>query len=345
VFVDQVEITVQSGNGGKGCVSFRREKYVPKGGPDGGNGGRGGDVVLVANAQLHTLLDQRYKRHYEAEHGSPGMTSNKKGKSGEHLVVSVPCGTIVRNADTSEILADLTTHGQSMRVVRGGLGGRGNAEFATSTNRAPRKFEPGLPGQSRRLMLELKLIADIGLVGYPNAGKSTLISRISAAQPKIADYPFTTLEPNLGIVRYRDFDAFTVADLPGLIEGAHKGKGLGSRFLKHIERTRVLAILIECISENLFADLAILRNELLQYGSVLAGKQWMIAVSKMDLANEEIREKVMLFAYSLRIRVVPFSSVSGEAVNELLDAMWSLIEKQRREEVDSEDSSERYWSP
>ncbi|MDT8322483.1 MAG: GTPase ObgE [Bacteroidota bacterium] len=325
MFVDQVSISVRSGKGGAGCVSFRREKYVPKGGPDGGNGGRGGDVILVANGQLHTLLDHRYKREYEAQSGAPGEPSRRSGKSGRDLRIELPVGTVVRDERSGALIADLVENGQEFVVLRGGIGGRGNAEFATATNQAPRRSEPGREGGEVQLQLELKLIADVGLVGFPNAGKSTLISVISAAQPKIANYPFTTLEPNLGIVRYREYDSFTVADLPGLIEGAHEGKGLGHQFLQHVERTRVLAMLIDCMSEDYPADIEVLRNELSSYSNELAVKPWFIALSKTDTADEEIRERMDELPSRYDVPVVAFSSVSQEGINALKDLMWRMI--------------------
>lgn len=328
MFVDQVSISVRSGKGGAGCVSFRREKYVPKGGPDGGNGGRGGDVIFVANPQLHTLLDHRYRRVYAAEDGAKGQKSLRTGKSGRDEIIEVPCGTVVRDAENEQLLADLVNPGQRFRVAEGGIGGRGNAEFATATNQTPRNAEAGRPAEERELLLELKLIADVGLVGFPNAGKSTLIASISAARPKIADYPFTTLEPNLGIVRYRDYDSFTVADLPGLIEGAHEGRGLGMQFLRHVERTRVLAILVESFSDDYLRDLEVLRNELSSYSSELARKPWIIAISKMDAADEEARDRVAQLAGQIDTVVCAFSSVSGEGVAQLKDIMWELIARE-----------------
>lgn len=237
MFIDEVRIHIKAGDGGNGCLAFRREKYVPRGGPSGGDGGNGGDVVLVSNENYNTLLHFRFNPEYSAERGKHGEGSNRKGRDGQSIEIPVPPGTIVYDADTGELLEDLTTPGQRLVVAKGGRGGRGNARFATSTHQAPTEHEPGRPGQQRNLLLELKLLADVGLVGFPNAGKSTLISRISAARPKIADYPFTTLEPGLGVVRLDDDRTFVVADIPGLIEGAHRGAGLGVQFLRHVERT------------------------------------------------------------------------------------------------------------
>ena len=325
MFVDQVTIEVESGKGGNGAATFRREKYVPKGGPDGGNGGKGGDVILRANVQLHTLLDQRYKRHYKAQNGVRGEAGLKDGKWGENEIVQVPCGTVVRDAETGELVADLTDDKQEIVVAEGGRGGRGNNEFKSATNQAPRKAESGKPGVHRTLSLELKLIADIGLVGFPNAGKSTLIATITAAKPKIADYPFTTLEPNLGIVRYRDYRSFTVADIPGLIEGAHEGKGLGIQFLKHIERTRALVILIESFSEDYEQDFATLRSELSAYSKELSRKPFIVAISKSDIIDDAIQSRIDSFRESVTFDVHVFSSVSNKGVDTLTDAMWSLI--------------------
>jgi GTPase len=324
VFVDQTVIHVRSGPGGAGCVSFRREKYVPKGGPDGGNGGKGGDVILRADTQLHTLLDHRYKKSYKAEAGKPGSSSRRTGRSGLDIIVSVPCGTVIRNTETEEILADLVEPGQEYLAARGGRGGRGNSEFATATHQTPRQCEPGEPETECELLLELKLIADIGLVGFPNAGKSTLISVISAARPKIADYPFTTLEPNLGIVRYHEYDSFSVADIPGLIEGAHLGKGLGTQFLRHIERTTALVILVDCLSEDYGRDVEVLRAELNAHSSELTAKDFVIAISKIDAADEEILARIDDFATGMELPVLRFSSISGQGLPELLNAMWTL---------------------
>ncbi|PLX23743.1 MAG: GTPase ObgE [Ignavibacteria bacterium] len=334
MFVDQVRISIQSGDGGAGFVSFRREKFVPKGGPDGGNGGRGGDVIFVASSQLHTLLDHRYKREYKAEKGADGMSSRKFGRAGQDLLIKVPCGTIIKDADTEEVLADMVDDGQTYTAAKGGRGGKGNALFATSIRQTPRFAEPGGSGRERTLMLELKLIADVGLVGFPNAGKSTLISTISAAQPKIADYPFTTLQPNLGIVGYREYDSFTVADLPGLIEGAHEGKGLGITFLKHVERTRVLAIIVECLSDDYERDVRVLRNELSSYSRELESKPWFVAFSKTDTADEEINERMAEFISQHDGIVMKFSSISGQGITELKDQMWKLVQDVQRSDTE-----------
>jgi GTP-binding protein len=328
VFVDQVSIIVRSGSGGAGFISFRREKYVPKGGPDGGNGGKGGNVIIRADRQYHTLLDQRYKKTYLAENGAPGGTARRAGKWGEDITILVPCGTIVKDEATGRVLADLVAQGQMITVVHGGKGGRGNSEFTSPTMQTPRFAEPGIPGKERSLILELKLIADVGLIGLPNAGKSTLISVITAARPKIADYPFTTLEPNLGIVRYREYDTFTVADIPGLIDGAHLGKGLGTKFLRHIERTSVLAILIDCNDADYIDTFNVLRNELQQHATELAKKPYIIAISKIDTADEDVEERMLAFEKHLTTGVFRFSSLSRKGLGELLDAMRSMLPRE-----------------
>ena len=273
MFVDYALIEVQSGNGGNGAVTFRREKYVPKGGPSGGDGGKGGNVIIRTNANLHTLLDFRYKKKYKAGNGNIGGSSLKDGKNGNDVIVEVPVGTVVKDSETEKVLFDLDKKNDEVILAKGGKGGKGNSKFATSTNQTPRFAENGKPGETKKVILELKLIADVGLVGFPNAGKSTLISKISAAKPRIADYPFTTLEPNLGIVRYKDFQSFTVADIPGIIEGASEGKGLGHKFLRHIERTRIILFLIEITSENLIKDFEILLKELKSYSTKLIQKK------------------------------------------------------------------------
>jgi GTP-binding protein len=326
-FIDQATIFVKAGNGGNGSISFRREKFVPKGGPDGGNGGRGGSVILRADRQLSTLLDFKYKRHYKAENGEHGRGKKQTGKTGEDVILRVPCGTIVRDLNTKKIIADLIRNGDELVVVQGGKGGRGNAEFATPTNQAPRVAEPGIPGDERELLLELKLLADVGLVGFPNAGKSTLISVISAAKPKIADYPFTTLTPNLGIVRYAEGKSFTVADIPGLIEGAHEGKGLGIQFLRHIERTRVLVFLIEAMSEDPKGDYKVLLNELASYNATLAKKPKVVALTKIDLFSESDAKKLKKISFGRNIPVLRISAVSRVQIDELVDVMWEFLQK------------------
>ncbi len=326
MFIDYAEIEVKAGDGGDGAVSFRREKYVPKGGPAGGNGGKGGSIVFEAYHNLFTLLDFRYKKHYAAQKGAAGGSSLKDGKNGDDIVIQVPVGTIIKDAETGKTIADLNEHGKKVIVVKGGKGGKGNSNFATPTNQAPRYAEPGRPGEVRKVTLELKLIADVGLVGFPNAGKSTLISTISAAKPKIADYPFTTLEPNLGIVKYKDYQSFTVADIPGIIEGAHEGKGLGHKFLKHIERTKILLFLIDVTSENYQKDYNILLNELKSYSPKLAEKKKIVSLSKIDLIEESELKK--LTKKKLRNSDSPlllFSAVSNIGITGLLDYLWKEI--------------------
>ena len=329
MFIDQATITVKAGNGGNGIVSFRREKFIPKGGPDGGNGGRGGSIVFRADRQLTTLMDFRYKRHYSAAHGGHGQGANRTGRSGDDVVLRVPCGTILQDTETGKVLADLVEDGDEAVVAKGGKGGRGNAEFATSIIQAPRKAEHGIPGEAKSIQLELKLLADVGLVGLPNAGKSTLISRISAAKPKIADYPFTTLIPNLGIVRYSDYKSFVVADMPGLIEGAHAGKGLGIQFLQHIERTRVLVLLIECTSEDPKAHYAMLLNELKSFNETMLEKPRIVALTKMDLADDKLRKKTVKVKFGRGIPVIPISAVAGEGLKELQDVIWKKLASAR----------------
>jgi len=320
VFIDSAKIHVKAGDGGNGVVSFRREKYVPKGGPDGGDGGNGGSVYIVADRNLTTLLDFRYAPHYKAERGAHGQGSRKSGLSGNDVVIKVPCGTLIKDAETGEVLGDLTEHGAKLLVAKGGKGGRGNQHFATPTNRAPRHAEPGEPGEERTLELELKLLADVGLVGFPNAGKSTLISVLSAAKPKIADYPFTTLEPNLGIVRYQDYKSFVMADIPGIIEGASEGKGLGLKFLKHIERTKVLAILLPANSPDLKREYNILMNELKKFSPVLAEKPKVVVISKMDIAPEGF-----VLPKFRGVKVVPISSVAQQGLDALKTLLWEKI--------------------
>ncbi|MCX6136124.1 MAG: GTPase ObgE [Ignavibacteriales bacterium] len=328
MFIDSAKIFVRSGRGGNGIIHWRREKYVPKGGPDGGNGGKGGDVIIRADKQLHTLLDFRYKRRYVANNGNPGEGSNCEGRSAEDAVIRVPCGTIITNADTNEVMADMVEAGSEVVIAKGGRGGKGNWVFKSSTNQAPRICTPGEEGVEYNLLLELKLLADVGLVGFPNAGKSTLISSISAAKPKIADYPFTTLVPNLGMVYYQEGKSFVVADIPGLIEGAHEGKGLGIQFLRHIERTRVLVYLIDCTSETVKQDFKVLVNELKSFNEDLPTKQSIVALTKADIAPEELKAKLRKLRFGKGIAVHVISAVTKEGIEGILKSMWQAIEKE-----------------
>jgi GTP-binding protein len=330
VFRDEATISVKAGDGGKGCKSFRREKFEPLGGPDGGDGGNGGDVILEATSSDNTLLGIARSPNYRAPNGDPGMGAHKTGRSGEDLVLLVPVGTIVRDAETKIQLKDLAAHGDRVCVAKGGRGGRGNSAFKSALNQAPRKFEPGRPGESRQLLLELKLIADVGLVGLPNAGKSTLISKVSRATPKIADYPFTTLHPHPGIVELRGFRRFVMMDIPGLIEGAHLGEGLGIRFLKHVERTRVLVHLIDLFpgkgSPSPEEAARVIMKELEAYSPALFAKPRLVAFSKADLDPEHARAIAGEAARELGLQdfhVV--SAITGEGVPELLEACWKLL--------------------
>jgi GTP-binding protein len=328
MFIDFAQIEVKSGDGGDGAVTFRKEKYIPKGGPSGGNGGFGGSIIFEAHSNLSTLLDFRYKRKYSAEDGKPGSNSLKDGKSGDDIIIKVPVGTIIKDAETNEVLLDLSRAEQKVILLKGGKGGKGNSNFATATRRTPRFAEDGKPGISKKIVLELKLIADVGLVGFPNAGKSTLISKISAAKPKIADYPFTTLEPNLGIVRYKEFESFTVADIPGIIEGAHEGKGLGIKFLRHIERTRILLFLIEVTSKNYQKDFDTLYNELKTYSKKLIDKKIIVALSKADLLDKKEQKKLdKIKIKKTKGSIAVFSSVTGFRVKDLLDKIWETLNK------------------
>ncbi len=330
MFIDQATIFVKAGNGGNGIVSFRREKYIPKGGPDGGNGGRGGHVIIRADKQLATLMDFHYKRSYKAEHGVNGMNSNKTGRDGGDIILNVPCGTLIKNSDTNEVIVDLVHHDDEIIIAKGGKGGRGNSMFATSTIQAPRRCEPGVHGDEKTISLELKLLADVGLVGFPNAGKSTLISVISAAKPKIADYPFTTLVPNLGIVRYGEYKSFVVADMPGLIENAHLGKGLGTLFLRHIERTSVLVFMIECTSPDPKALYNTLLHELKSHNEEMLSKPKMVAITKMDLADEALKKKLTKLKFGRGIPVTLISAVSGVGLKDLLDVLWKKVHAKKK---------------
>ncbi len=322
MFIDEATITLKSGDGGDGCVSFRREKYAPLGGPDGGDGGDGGSVRLKADANLATLVDFRYKSRIEAARGGHGRGKGLTGARGEDAIVRLPPGTVVRG-EGGRVIADLVEPGQEIVLLKGGRGGRGNARFARPTNQAPRRADRGRPGREQEVRLELKLLADAGLVGFPNAGKSTLVSRLSAARPKVADYPFTTLEPNLGIVRFGDYDSFVLADLPGLIEGAHDGRGLGLRFLRHVERTRVLLFTIDASGEDPEAAFEALRQELRQYEASLLDKPFGIAYTKADLLgprSEDFEPPIPSDAPSFLI-----SSVSGRGLPQLVSWLGSQV--------------------
>src|SRR5579871_6229746 len=329
MFIDEARILVKAGDGGNGCLAFRREKYVPRGGPSGGDGGRGGDVVMVADPHENTLLKYRYNPEHKAQRGRHGEGSNKSGADGYCVELDVPVGTVVYDEGSGERLFDFTEPGQRFVVAHGGRGGRGNARFATSTHQAPTEHEPGKPGDERRLRLELKLIADVGLVGPPNAGKSTLISRISAARPKIADYPFTTLEPNLGVVSLDDYRSFVVADIPGLIAGAHLGHGLGVQFLRHIERTRLLAHLVD-VSEGSgrdpVQDFETVLAELASFSEDLAAKPMIVVATKMDAAQDPARVEALRAAASQKgLPFFQISSVTGAGLDELRGAMAERI--------------------
>lgn len=321
-FVDEVTFAVQGGHGGNGCISFRREKYVPKGGPNGGDGGDGGQIILKVKSNLSTLADLRHRKRYKAEAGVPGKSKDMHGRNGKSLTVFVPPGTIVKDAQTDRLIADLRFDKEEVIVAKGGKGGKGNARFATSTLQAPDWAEPGKPGDMLQIKLELKLLADVGLVGFPNAGKSTLLSRISAAKPKIANYPFTTLTPNLGIVRFGEYGSYVVADIPGLIEGAHHGKGLGDRFLKHIERTRVLLFLIDCLEEDPVGKYQSLCKELKAFNADLELKPKMIAFTKTDLLIEPF---VVPDDFS-GIKTFQISAVSGTGLKELIQSLGGLVQ-------------------
>src|SRR5713101_5849712 len=332
MFVDEIDVFVKGGDGGAGCISFRREKYVPRGGPDGGDGGDGGSVILEADPSITTLLDFHYQRHYTAERGQHGKGSNKQGASGADTVLRVPLGTMVSERDGRLPLGDLTAPGERLQVARGARGGRGNARFATSTNRAPRRADLGRAGEERWVHLELKLLADVGVIGFPNAGKSTLVSRLSAAKPKIADYPFTTLEPTLGIVRVDDHRSFVIADLPGLIEGAAEGKGLGHRFLRHTERTRVLVHLVDLdpgSGRDPVEDWRVIQGELAAYSRELAARPQIVAGSKAELpGTEERRRALETFCAAEGISFHAISSVTGLGLPGLLRDVAGILASQ-----------------
>ncbi len=322
-FVDYVKIYCRSGKGGAGSAHLRREKYLPKGGPDGGDGGKGGDIVMQGNKQLWTLLHLRYTRHVMADNGEPGGAQRSTGASGKDVVIEVPLGTIARNADTGEIMGEITEDKQKVVLLKGGRGGLGNDHFKSATNQTPRYAQPGEEGVEANIIFELKILADVGLVGFPNAGKSTLLSVVSAARPEIADYPFTTIRPNLGMVAYRDHQSFVMADIPGIIEGAHEGKGLGLRFLRHIERNSVLLFMVPADAKDIKKEYEVLLNELKQYNQELLDKERILAITKSDLLDEELKAEI-----KKELPDVPYifiSSVAQTGLTQLKDMLWRAL--------------------
>ena len=320
MFIDFTQIDISAGNGGSGAVSFRREKFIPKGGPDGGDGGRGGHVIFKVDTNLHTLQDIRYRRRYKAENGHPGRGSNKTGKNGKDVVILVPAGSVIRKKGSKDIIIDLIVNGQNYIICNGGQGGKGNARFKTSTKQAPRKAQPGVEGESGIFEIELKVLADVGLVGLPNAGKSTLLSSISSARPKVADYPFTTLKPNLGIVKYGEYESFVMADIPGLIEGASLGKGLGHQFLRHIERNRIHIYLIDCMEDNPYDVYITLKNELKNFNEDLIKKPSLICRTKSDL-KQELSPQWSDF----NEKIYDISSLTKEGVDEFIHSLVEVL--------------------
>jgi GTP-binding protein len=342
MFIDEAKIRIKAGNGGNGCIAFRREKFVPRGGPSGGDGGRGGDIIMESSERHNTLVHFRFNPEYKAQRGRHGEGSNRTGKEGEDILLKVPVGTIVYDDETGEMVHDFSRVDERVVIAHGGRGGRGNAQFATSTHQAPREHEPGREGEERVLRLELKLLADVGLVGYPNVGKSTLISRISAARPKIADYPFTTLQPNLGVVvvgDQPDETSFVVADIPGLIEGAHTGSGLGVQFLRHIERTRLLVHMVD-ISDasgrpNPVKDVEVIDTELANFGAGLEQKPVLMVASKIDAANKDKLAKLKQYCKKKGLELYPISAVTGKGVEELKYAIAAKVNEVREKQKET----------
>ncbi|MEZ4723657.1 MAG: GTPase ObgE [Candidatus Kapaibacterium sp.] len=324
-FIDIANIEVKSGNGGKGHISFRREKFVAKGGPDGGNGGKGGDLIIKGDNHLSTLLDFKYSKVYEAENGVDGGKNLCTGRNGKDRIIKVPVGTLVKNTETGEVIADIIEAGQIEIIAKGGSGGKGNAEFKNSVNQAPRYAQPGIPGVEMKITLELKLLADVGLVGFPNVGKSTLISVVSAAKPKIADYHFTTLVPNLGVVKIAESKSFVIADIPGLIEGASDGKGLGHQFLRHVERTKLLVFILEAFSEDIVSDYEVLKNELYKYNPDMEYKKRIICINKTDAIDEDKRKELEDLVFEDSIKPMLISAVSHLNIENLKNRIWNLL--------------------
>ena len=339
-FIDYVKIYCRSGKGGAGCMHLHRAKYLPKGGPDGGDGGKGGSVILRGNRNLWTLLHLKYQKHIMATDGGKGGQSRSFGKDGEDKIIEVPCGTVVYDGETGEYICEVKEHKEQVVLLKGGRGGLGNWHFRTATNQAPRYAQPGEPAQERTVIMQLKVLADVGLVGFPNAGKSTLLSVVSAAKPEIADYPFTTLTPQLGIVSYRDGRSFCMADIPGIIEGAAEGKGLGLRFLRHIERNAVLLFMVPATSKDIIAEYEILLHELEKYNPELLTKARILAVTKCDLprVDEEGKELPAIdykkLSKKLGIEVLPISSIAGRGIDELKDALWTELNKEQNQVIE-----------
>ena len=344
-FLDQAKIYIKAGDGGAGCIGFRREKFIEFGGPDGGDGGKGGDVIAECVANLNTLIDYRYQQHFKAKNGTPGMGLIRAGPSVDFFFIKIPPGTEIYAEDNETLIADLAEPGQRVILAKGGNGGFGNAHFKSSTNQSPRHANPGLPGEELTIWLRLKLIADAGLVGLPNAGKSTFLAAVSAAKPKIADYPFTTLHPNLGVVRAGDFD-FVLADIPGLIEGAHEGAGLGTRFLGHVERCRVLLHLVDATSDDIAGAYRTVRRELKAYGHDLDSKKEIVALSKIDALDEEARaKKAEILSKAARKKPLLLSAVSGEGIREALYALTREIGRAERKEEAEDAEPSKPWEP
>jgi len=329
-FIDKASLYIKAGDGGSGHVSFRKEKFVPRGGPDGGNGGKGGDVIFIAEPHLNTLFEFNFNKKFIADNGKRGAKARKTGKNGSDLIVKVPIGTEIINAESGELLFDIVNQEENVVVARGGIGGKGNSEFKTATRQAPRFSQPGIPGEEFFVELQLKLLANVGIVGFPNAGKSTLISTISAAKPKIADYPFTTLVPNLGVVKYGEYDSFVVADIPGLIEGACEGKGLGIQFLKHIERTNILLYLLDASSENIKEDYKTLKKELKKFNPDMLEKKEIIALSKMDIVDEEKKAELMKLKIN-KMKPILISAVINLGIEELITKLYNAVQIETNE--------------
>jgi GTP-binding protein len=345
-FLDRAKIYIDSGAGGAGCLSFRREKFVEFGGPNGGDGGRGGHVWAEAADNLNTLIDFRYQQHFKAKTGRPGEGSNRTGADADDLVIKVPTGTQIFEEDEETLIADLDQPGERVLLAKGGNGGFGNARFKSSTNQAPRRANPGQPGERRTIWLRLKLIADVGLIGLPNAGKSTFLAAVSAAKPKIADYPFTTLHPGLGVVRIDEGQSFVLADIPGLIEGAHEGAGIGDRFLGHVERCAALLHLVDGTQEDVASAYETVRNELIAYGGGIDGKPEIVALNKVDaLTAEDVGAKKKALETAAGKRVRPISGVSGSGIQQLLGALMTLVRGENSEDVDEDQDKENGWSP